>query len=134
MEGEPSSLGSNSGGSPSGGSNPNPGGGPSGGSDTLLPDNDSPEKRKRREMADYLEGLLNEEIQKRGGDMPRFANTKVSFSDLDISLKVKSTKSLIATDTEKYLIEYRRDYPDAFIKKNPTLISSVISHLRNNNN
>lgn len=134
MEGEPSSLGSNSGGGQSGGSNPNPGGGPSGGSDTLIPDNDSPEKRKRREMADYLEGLSKEVIENRSAHKPVVVNRRVYLPDLNIYFK-KSVNSHLASDTEKYLMQYRIDNPDLF-NKSPslTIVSNIISHLRNNNN
>jgi hypothetical protein len=122
-----------------GGSEPGgnqPGGNQPGGSGSDLHPEDSSERRRRKDMANYLENLLNKEIESRSSIDPRFANKKVTIGNLNI-VNFQSNPTLPGTgEAERYIIEYRKNYPDAFLKNAPgrTLVKKLIDHLNNNNN
>ncbi len=83
---------------------------------------------RRRHMANELEKLLQEEVQFRSlvGINPR----SVSFRTLTI---VNFDGTPARTPLGEFLLEYRREFPEAFNKRvSRTLIRSIIDHIRNN--
>jgi len=126
--GSPSSSGgSNPGGSNPGGSNPGPGNST----------NNVPFRiRRRRNVANILETILNQEIADRSRISPRFANLNITLRDSGLVRNFNRNPTLPATwDTEGFLIQYRNEFPAAFVTSIPinTLLTDLIRHLRNNN-
>lgn len=115
------------GGSNSGG-NPNPQGGPN--NSTFY--HDDPERRKREDVADDLEYLLDREIAARVAiGNARFANRNVTLSEINI--RHRSPTSGVSCSSEKYLSQYKLDNPDLFGREfAKVLVRKVIDHLRNN--
>lgn len=132
--------GSNPEGGPSGGQGPG-GNGPEGSNHQIQ---DSTEVRKRKRMARELENLLNTELANRSSLGPRFANRVITITDLDI-VRFRRTDSILpssVTGLARDILEYRKDFPDAFNSTDnnnnngpgTTLVANLIHHLNNNSN
>jgi len=130
LGGGSSTSGNQPGGSEPGGNRPD-------GSGPHLPNDDSPEVRKRKRLANYLQILYDREIEDRRHLDPRMINRNVTITDLNVT-KISTRRNLTlpsVTPIDRELVEYSRNFPDAFKTGAPgsTLVSKVIDHLNNNN-